>query len=154
MIRFRSIATLAALLASAALTLSGCGAYQLQGRVVHGNSAEVLVVERNDPRLQEAAGVAGADVRLTIDPQSLGRTMLPTQMTRPDGSFAITVDEFGAGALEYDAMLLVRREGHEHAEGLFKLPRSSQRVLVVLPRGVDRYSEPDDPLEDLERFAD
>lgn len=144
-------AYLIALLAAMTL-LSGCGTYMLKGRVVRGSNPEVAVVDRDDPRL-EGTGVPGASVRLTLDPESLGRKILPEQHTRPDGTFSIPVDEIGAGTLEYGAEVLVRKEGHEAGHGRFDLPGWDKRVLIVLPRGVDRYSEPDDPREDLERFA-
>ena len=141
-------------LAGLALGLAACGTYELQGRVIQGESPGVEVVSRDDPRLTaEGVGVANASVRLTIDPESLGRTIVQPRNTQPDGTFRVPVDEFGAGTLEYDASLLVRKDGHEAAYGDFPLPRSSRRVLVVLPRGVDRFSEPTDPAEDLERFG-
>lgn len=139
------------LLIAAMTLLVGCGSYALQGRVIHGSSPEVLIVDRDDPRL-EGSGVPGASVRLTIDPDSLGRNILSPTTTRPDGTFSIPVDEFGAGILEYDAGLLVRKEGHEPAYRDFRLPGGNQRVLVVLPRGVDDFHEPDDPRQDLDRF--
>ncbi|MEX2673507.1 MAG: hypothetical protein WD294_15515 [Phycisphaeraceae bacterium] len=149
--RIRSGVWIASLLVASVL-LTGCGSYAFQGRVIHGSNPEIVVVDRDDARL-EGSGVPGASVRLTLDPESLGRKILPGQTTRPDGTFSIPVDEFGAGTLEYNAGLLVRKDGHEAAHSNFPLPRSNERVLIVLPRGNDTYSEPDNPLDDLDRFA-
>ena len=52
------------------------------------------------------------------------------------------VNAGGAGFLEYEAMLIVRREGHQGTMRTIRLPRSGQRVLITLPLGPDTLRVP------------
>jgi hypothetical protein len=133
------------------LLLAGCGPYVLRGKVVEGRASSIAFVEVDDPRL-ESLGLDGAIYELTLDPQSLARKVVATGAVEPDGSFAIPVEEFGAGLLEYEFGLVVRRPRHDSAVEYFRLPARSRRVLVTLAPGADRYRALDDPLRESQPF--
>lgn len=136
-----------------AALLTGCGGgAMVRGKVVSGPESVVTLVGEDDPRLA-GPGLDGATVRLTLDPRSLGRKPLGSASTYADGTFAIPVNEFGAGVLEYELGVLSRLQGRQSAEGFVPWPSGAQRVLVVLARGQDTYREPEDPLKDLERYG-
>ncbi len=128
--------------------LGACGSYELQGRVVRGPSPLVATVDPDDPRF-EGPGVPVASIQLSLDPRSLNRKLLPGGYADADGWFAIPIDEFGAGLLEYDLEVVARKQGLNSAIGIVRLPGSSQRLLIVLGPGPDRYRPPDNPLHDL-----
>ena len=138
---------LVGLLALSAL-LPACGSYKLQGRVVRGPSPQVAVVDADDPRLEEP-GVPVASIQLALDPRSLNRKSLPGGHSDADGRFAIPIEEFGAGLLEYDIQVVARKRDLNTAIGIIRLPGSSGRLLIVLGPGPDRYRPPEDPLDDL-----
>jgi hypothetical protein len=133
--------------------MTGCGGGAvLRGKVVSGPQSMVMVVTEDDPRLA-GPGLDGVTIKLTLDPRSLGRKPLGAGSTYGDGTFAIPINEFGAGLLEYEVGALARAEGHQYAEGYFKLPPPSQRVLIVMAKGHDTYREFEDPRKDLERYG-
>ena len=59
-----------------------------------------------------------------------------------DGTFSVPVDEAGAGYLEYDARIIVRKLGYDSAIQDIRIPGPHQRVLVTLGRGDDQYQPP------------
>lgn len=139
----------AVLLAGALLT--GCGRYELRGKVIGGSVSAISFVEADDPQLH-APGLDAATIELTLDPRSLGRKVVASGPANPDGSFTIPVDQLGAGWLEYEFGLVVRCPGHDSAVEFFRLPSRGKRVLVTLARGLDRYRPREDPLKDTETF--
>lgn len=138
-------------LCAAALLLGGCGGYTLRGKVIDGPASQILVVDKDDPRLGYI-GIGGATVQVTVDPESLGRTRLPGHPAADDGSFDIPIDQPGAGLLEYDVGVVVRHEGHDSAVKTLRLPGGNKRLLVFLARGPDSYRPTDDPLREAEPF--
>lgn len=128
-------------LGMALLALTGCQSYQLQGTVLPGNQSVVLVVAKDDPRLNQR-GLDGATLQMTIDPQSLSATMLPMDMTDPDGRFSIPVSQTGAGFLEYQLEVLCRAEGHAPAVRTLPLPAANKRLLIIMAAGADHYKGP------------
>ena len=120
--------------------LVGCTGYTLQGRVLSGPVTAVRVVDADDPRLEDP-GLAGAVIDLTLDPGSLARISVPPSIAGSDGSFAIPIDQFGAGLLEYDVSIVVRCEGHESAAQVLRLPLAQKRMLVWLAAGPDTRSQ-------------
>jgi len=148
----RSIAVMLMMLVTALLA-GGCATegYVMRGKVVHGPRSTVEVVTKDDPRLA-GPGVAGASLRLTLDPLSLGRKPLGSSTSYTDGTFSIPVDEFGAGTLEYEVGVLVRAQGYNTAEDIFMLPGSNRRILVTMARGADRYRKQDDVMKELEPY--
>jgi len=122
--------------------LTGCGGYQLQGRVIEGATPGILVVSSNDRRL-DGNPIADASVRVTVDPDSMKPRELPPVRTDADGYFTLPIKDFGAGALEYNIMLLARASGFRASQEIFKLPGGGKRVLVILSPGRDTYRDND-----------
>lgn len=143
---------IAAVLLGVSFALAGCGRYALQGRVIEGPSASVQVVEADDARLDSGRPIHGAMLRFTLDPRSLKNKSLGTTTTGYDGRFALSIDELGAGFLEYEVGVLAREPRHVHVERVVKMPAKSKRILITLPPGRDVYQEPDDPIRDIQRF--
>ena len=99
------------------LMLAGCGTYAIQGRVVRGASATIQVVDKNDRRMTENNPTGGgAVIQGILEPntpsemKSLGQVVTDGQ-----GNFSIPVEALGSSFLEYEAMLIARREGHSGA---------------------------------------
>lgn len=148
------LAATLALVCAAASGLSGCETYSVRGRVVQGEISYIAVVERDDPRL-DASPLAGAQLRLQLDPGTIKRRTASFVASGPDGAFALPVDEFGAGVLEFDAGLRAMRRGYQSTEGTFPLPSSGQRVLVVMAPGKDppgAFEDPESIMDEVERF--
>jgi hypothetical protein len=130
---------------------AGCGAYALRGKVIEGAYHGIYVVEANDKRLN-GPPVGGATVSATLDPSSLGRKPVGDTLTGEDGGFTLPIGEFGAGTLEYEVGVEARAAGHAGVEKSFRLPGGGSRLLIVMPRGVDRTKKPANPLDDLQKF--
>lgn len=121
-------------LAVSALALAGCSGYQLQGKVIEGTVSSVSVVDAEDPRLDQI-GIEDARVQVTLDPLKPARQRLPLVRSRGDGSFAVPVDEVGAGMLQYDVEVRGEAAGFRGAVEQFPLPGRSKRVLIQLAPG-------------------
>ena len=134
------------------LPLAGCASYELQGVVVVGKNASLVVVDEDDSRLKQQ-GVEGADVQVIIDPQSLNRTILPEAQTDSAGRFAIPVKETGAGFLEYQAMVAAHAPGYRLVTETIPLPAANKRLLITLPTGRDTYRPQDDILNETLRMG-
>ena len=127
-----------------ALMLVGCSSYAIQGRVLRGSSASIQIVDKNDPRLTEDNPTGGgAVIQGILEPDTPSeRKSLGQVVTDGQGRFSMPVNAGGAGFLEYEAMLIVRREGHQGTMRTIMLPRSGQRVLITLPLGPDTLRVP------------
>lgn len=139
------------LIALLAGLLPACGPHKLEGFVVRGPASQVIVTDRSDARIKQEP-LAGATIQVTIDPQSLGRRTLPVVRSGPDGSFAVPIDEVGAGLLEYPVLIVIRKVNHDTAASELYLPSGFKCLLVVLKPGKDGYRPLDDPLRDSEPF--
>ncbi|MEM1424000.1 MAG: hypothetical protein AAGH64_08345 [Planctomycetota bacterium] len=128
-----------ALFALACVALSAC-THQVRGVVRLGENSYVLVVDKDDPRLDQGDAIVGASVTATVDPASLDSNRLSPVASDATGAFSIPVEDFGAGWLEYGFGVVARKPKHAPAEGFFPLPGSGERLLVVLARGNDRRS--------------
>lgn len=147
---------IAILLGAAALfspLMSGCSSYQLRGKVIRGDISHIAIVSADDARF-EGPGVSGVEVRLQTDPTRLNRKTVGTDVSGPDGSFSISVDEVGAGVLIYDVGLTARGRGYIGAEQFFRLPPSDKRILIMLERGADNrdFREEEDLFEEYRRL--
>ncbi len=116
---------------------SGESGYHLKGKVVRGSESVILIVEEGDERMNFPA-IAGAALHLQLDPGRLQAETLSTDTSRSDGTFSMKVDKFGAGWLQHDVGLFVRRDGFVPAELPFRLPSKSYRVLVMMTEGFGR----------------
>lgn len=148
---------LAALLTTAILLLTGCSGYTLRGRVLEGDASWVTVTNQAALDAEQARPIQGAVVELVLDPGRLNRKPLGTARTDANGEFAIKVDEFGAGWMEHDVGMTVSRDGFVLADGFFRLPPDSRRILVTLQRGRDGArsveDQPYDYRDDMKRFG-
>lgn len=127
--------------------MGACESYILRGRVIEGRAAEVVVVESGDSRL-ETPGIEGAQLTVQVDPRRASRKTIAKRLSTEKGDFAIPIEEFGAGLLEYEMGLTARKPGFQRAEGYFKLPGQGKRVLIVLTPGRDIGEDDDELLED------
>lgn len=118
--------------------LTGCSGYKLEGRVIAGDASYITIVDRDHPMLSDGRGLGGASLHLQENPGRLNATSLARTVSNPDGTFSIPVDLLGAGMLQHDVGLFVRRTGSEPAELPFRLPGKGKSVLVVLKSGEDR----------------
>ena len=143
---------LTVVLALGTMTACGCGQYALQGRVIEGATPSVQVVSTDDGRLDSGRPIHGAMVQFTLDPRRLNYKSLGVATTGYDGRFSLSVDEFGAGFLEYELGVLAREPKHRHVEDTVKMPGKSRMLLITLPPGRDFYQEPEDPIRDIQRF--
>ncbi|MCA9294123.1 MAG: hypothetical protein KDA20_09945 [Phycisphaerales bacterium] len=121
----------------AVLAMGGCSGYHLQGRVVSGDVSYIAVVDPDDPRLQDGAGLPGVSLHLQSDPGRLNRKTAGRAVSGAAGEVNVPVDLTGAGLLEYDVGLFARRSGYDPATGFFSLPSSRKRVLIVMAKGKD-----------------
>ena len=146
------------LLAIAWLTSSaaGCaGPYPLQGKVVEGPVAQVLVVSADDPRYTEPdPSAAGAVVWGVLEPNNaIDRERLERVVSDGEGYFVIPIDAPGAGFLRYEIGLTARRGGHRGGHGVVTVPGRGKRVLITLPLGPDTLQDTQDILQDTLRDA-
>ncbi len=117
------------------LFVSGCSPYALRGKVIEGDASVIMLVDASDPRLK-SAGLAGVAVGVVLDPEQLNRKPAGSGVSDARGDFDITLTEFGAGVLEFDAMVTADCRGYLSAETIFPLPGQSRRVLIMMQRGV------------------
>ncbi|MEM1213422.1 MAG: hypothetical protein AAGI68_14135 [Planctomycetota bacterium] len=117
----------------------GCGGYVLKGRVVEGPGPAVMVVGAGDERyeMSDSSG-SGAEVLVTVDPFSIRPNRMRPVVADGSGYFEVPIREQGAGFLEYEIRMIVKRAGYRSADETLDLPASGRRLLVVLPRGQDR----------------
>lgn len=125
-------------------SLAGCGAYQMRGVVIEGATSAIQIVDEDDPRLHSGYGLPMATIDVTLDPDRLSRKHLPRGISQVDGSFAIPIDEHGAGYLDYQVRVVVRRAGHDTALRDLRVPGPHRWLLVTLVNGEDQY-KPDPP---------
>ncbi len=137
---------------AACIVLCGCKDYALQGRVVQGPASYAMVVDAGDPRLA-ADGIPGVTVRLQLEPGTLQRETMAHEVSDQDGAFSLPVDKAGAGFLIFEAGVLARRPGYTPAYGVFRLPRKSKRLLVMMAPGQDSQP-PDDEQDQIQRDLD
>lgn len=140
----------------AAFMLAGCSNYAMKGRVVRGSIASIQLVSKNDPRMTEANPTGGgAVIQGVFEPdRPSDRQSLSQVVTDGQGYFSMPVNAIGSGFLEYEAMLIARREGHQGTMRTIPLPRSSQRVLITLPLGQDSLRVPEGFLNQTLRDAE
>lgn len=137
-----------------AFAAAGCSdGYHLRGRVIQGEASYVAVVDPSDPRLTQP-GLDGVALHLQMEPGKANRETITRDLSGPGGEFALKVDRFGAGWMEYDVGLFARLPGFNPAQHFFRLPPDSKRVLIMMAPGRDRDlgEERDLSLDDYARF--
>jgi hypothetical protein len=127
------------LIGALCMTLLGaCSSHKVRGVVVVGDTSYVTLVPKDDPRLEEGVPVVGATVSGVVDPSELNSTRTGAVLTDVVGAFALSIENFGAGLLEYELGVTARRAGYAPARGFFPLPGNDRRLLITLAPGVDR----------------
>ncbi len=136
----------------AALGACASQGYTLTGKVIESEISFVVVVDADDPRLEQP-GIAGAEVRLQTDPSKLNREVVGEAVTDGTGVFHIKVDRVGAGMFLYDVGVQARKSGFEPAGLEFRLPPEGRRVLVMMrPGRVAGMKDEDDLWKQYEKF--
>lgn len=146
----RRVVSIALILAVLPL-LTACSTPALNAKVIRGHVSFVAVVENDDPRLEQP-GLPGVTIQLHSNPESLGRKPLGSTLTDDTGRAALNVDLPAAGLARYEIELIARKQGYAHARGTFIMPGSAKTILVFLNPGVDTYREPENLLEEAERY--
>ena len=137
------------------LALAACSPYQMQGTVIEGAVSTIRVVDKDDPRLTQGYGMPMASIEVTLDPDRLSRKALQRALTEVDGTFAVPVDEPGAGYLEYPMRVIVRRSGYNTATQDMLMPGTNQRLLITLVNGEDQYKpEPPDLMDETLKMGE
>jgi hypothetical protein len=143
----------AAIVASA--TLTGCDTYQMRGVVIEGAVSAIQIVDEDDPRLSNGNGLPMATIDVTLDPDRLSRKHMPRGISEVDGTFAVPIDEQGAGYLDYQVRVVVRRAGHDSALSDLRVPGPHSRLLVTLVNGEDKYQpEPPDLMDETLKMGE
>ena len=135
------------------IAVGGCAKYRLQGVVVIGDAGAVLVVDHDDPRLDQI-GLSGAVLDLTMDPNSLRPTSFGPSMTDERGRFDITIDQLGAGFLEYELGILCRLNGYRSLSQNLPMPSSRRWLLVMMTKGRDTHPVGQDVLQETLEWKD
>lgn len=137
----------------AAMMLVGCGGYRMQGLVVEGKTPAVLLVDKNDSRLQQE-GLSGAVLEVTVDPRRMTPKPLAPVASDNQGRFEVPVSEPGAGLLEYEVLVLCRMAGYQSVTQNMPLPSGDKRLLIVLVPGRDTYTPKPDILRETLQMKD
>ncbi|MBL0928360.1 MAG: hypothetical protein IBJ11_12040 [Phycisphaerales bacterium] len=124
-----------ALAAAACAALAGCGSPTITGRVIDGPQPYAMLVDPDDPRLQEA-GVGEATVHLVLDPNWDRKTRwLDRARTDADGRFVIEVPRAFPKFMGDQFGLQAAAEGYVGAEWYGPMPPDHKVLLmVVTPR--------------------
>lgn len=139
---------------SALVFTSGCGAYQLRGKVIEGFENAVLVVPADDPRLEED-GVRDVRIRIYRDPGRLSRELIATDSSMPDGTFSIELPAFGAGWMDEQWLIETQRSDYRNTSETVRLPASTKRsrvLIMVAPGRSTPIQERDNLWDEYERY--
>ncbi len=142
--RFAGVALLVCVMA-----VGGCG-YQLRGTVIEATTSAVLVVDQDDPRVNDPR-LPGAVVSLTLDPGHLNAKNLGAHATDVNGRFDVPIGE-GAGLLEYQLELLCRLSGYQAVQQRMALPGGTKQLLILMVPGRDTYRPKPDILDETLRL--
>lgn len=127
------------------IPVGGCAAYQLRGTVIEGPASTIKVVKPDDARLAEP-GLGRTLIAVTVDPRGLDRQHLRPEVADGAGRFAVEIEHFAAGFLNYDVRVVARLRGHNSAVHTLRLPGRDKRLLIILAHGPDTYRPQDDNL--------
>lgn len=139
------------------LGLAGCSSPTLQGKVVEGVTPGVVVVDADDPMLDQP-GLAGAMVDVTLDPGRMTAAEQGGGISDAQGRFSVPLSSFGVGMLEYDVQVRARLRGYAPVARTLPLPNlGRKRFLIVLSPGGDapaRHPQPSNLLEDTLKLSE
>ena len=132
-------------------TAGGCQTYVIEGTVVQGPFGEMTFVRPDDPRLNDPP-IANVRVTVDRDPDSLSRRQVGTRITDAKGWFEIPVGEFGAGWMDEQWLLVAFKNGYQTLSTTQRLPRGSERRLLIIMTPGHAEDSPEDWREQYERF--
>ncbi len=132
-------------------TAGGCRTYVIEGRVVQGKFGDMAFVRPDDPRLDDPA-ITNVRVTVDRDPDSLSRRQVGTRITDARGRFEIPVGEFGAGWMDEQWLFRAFKNGYQTVSTRQRLPRGSERKLLIIMTPGHSEASPEDWREQYERF--
>jgi hypothetical protein len=143
------IRTIVLLCCTMALTACG-GPYVVRGKVVSSPYQAIDFVDADDERLVPR-GLAGAEVRIYRDPGKMNMAQAGRALAGPDGSFQITLSEFGAGWMDEVWRITAARSGFGSAEMILPLPNANagRQLLIMMTPGYTPPSQDDEQLIDI-----
>ncbi len=139
-------------LSCVAIALGGCSPYTLKGKVITGDISYAALVDKSDVRLSDT-GVPGVAIELWTDPEKLNRKQVATAVSDNAGEFSMSVSEVGAGFLNYDCAVIAKGAGLAPVSQTFRLPPSSQRLLIIVRKGPGDGPLPEDLMEEFRRYS-
>ena len=134
--------------------LAGCQSYVLKGKVTRGSLSTMSLVEPDDPRLAEP-GVQNVQIAVHRDPGRLAIRLAGRSLSNARGAFAVELDEFGAGWMDEEWLVIATRRGFETAQLQLRIPsrKDPRRLLIILAPGISEVPDlRDDLIEQYERF--
>lgn len=137
-----------ALVTCATVSFAGCQQYMIDGKVIAGDFSTVAFVDADDPRLAEPP-VTSAEVLIRRDPDRPGQRESARVFSGGDGTFTITLDEFGAGWMNERWEIVARKAGYRSVEIRESLPAADagQVLLIELAPGQDQNESWQDQYE-------
>lgn len=137
-----------------AWALGGCSGYRLQGVVIEGPEPGIEVVGADDPRLGQA-GLASTQIEVLLDPHRLRPETIGRGESGRDGTFALPIDEPGAGFLILDVEVQAKRQRYRSQVKRMTLPGAHERLVITLESGRDTKAlESPDVLDETLRQAE
>ena len=121
-------------LTASVLAAGGCSGPTLEGKVILGPMSGAEIVAEGDPALGQP-GLAGASILVIRDPDRPNPETVARTSSRADGTFRIAVDAFGAGWMSEEWQIVASKPGDATSEYRGPLPRSGDRLLLMLTPG-------------------
>ncbi len=132
---------------------AGCSPYQLQGVVVRSDESTVNAMRWDgNPDTLPGATIAGVNVEVVFEPRTTRPRKLGTVLTDDQGRFAMTIDESGAGFMEFEVMVVARQPGYRPSWRIMRLPARGEHVVIQMAPGRDEGGPPVDMLEETLRM--
>jgi hypothetical protein len=136
------------------LALHGCGQYTIVGKVIQGDVSDIAFVPADDPRLA-IPGLAGAQLSILRDPETLRRALAGSSSSDDFGEFEMPVEGVGAGWMVENWLVRAERTGFAPSAAMVAIPANPKRLhlLVTMRRGAGTTStETESLVEELERY--
>ncbi len=134
------------------MSVVGCGQLHLRGKVLEGPEAKILIVDGDDPRLEER-GVGFYGMDLTIDKQKIEERKLGHFEADSKGEFDCVIDYPLAKMLILDLTIDGRKEGYVPLMENVLVPSNSRRLLIYVKPGKDFDVHTDDIIGETLRMV-
>ncbi|MHC5001518.1 MAG: hypothetical protein ACYTJ0_00175 [Planctomycetota bacterium] len=134
------------------LTLSGCSAYTLRGKVVQSDFGTISFVDSDDERLS-GKGLGSVEVKVYRDPTRPNTELVARALSDGEGNVSIPLAAFGAGWMVEQWRITATRGGHQTVDLITALPAASDNksILIMLAPGYSPPSREDEDLMQLYR---